>query len=75
MNLSLEDDGKTKVEFSRREIDIIKLISDGKNNDQIGQQLSISPLTVKKHRSNILEKAKCSNTAQLIKNCIQHGII
>lgn len=75
MNLSLEDDGKSKIEFSRREIDIIRLISDGKNNDQIGQQLSISPLTVKKHRSNILEKSKCSNTAQLIKNCIQNGIL
>lgn len=75
MNLSLEDGGKNKIEFSRREIDIIRLIGDGKNNDQIGQQLSISPLTVKKHRSNILEKAECSNTAQLIKNCMQQGII
>jgi DNA-binding CsgD family transcriptional regulator len=75
MNLSLDDDGKNKIEFSKREIDIIRLISDGKSNEQIGQELTISPLTVKKHRSNILEKAQCSNTAQLIKNCIQQGII
>lgn len=75
MNINLEDDGKNKIEFSKREIDIIRLISEGRNNDAIGLQLSISPLTVKKHRSNILEKAECSNSAQLIKNCIQQGIL
>lgn len=75
MNLSLEDEGKTKIEFSKREIDIIRLISNGKTNEYIAQQLSISPLTVKKHRSNILEKSECNNAAQLIKNCIQQGIL
>ncbi|WP_379969532.1 LuxR C-terminal-related transcriptional regulator [Epilithonimonas sp. UC225_85] len=75
MNISLDDDGKNKIEFSKREIDIIKLISDGYNNDMIAKKLSISPLTVKKHRSNILEKSECNNTAQLIKNCFQQGII
>lgn len=75
MNISLDDNGKNKIEFSKREIDIIRLISDGKSNDQIGHQLSISPLTVKKHRSNILEKADCTNTAQLIRNCVQQGVL
>lgn len=75
MNISLEDEGKNKIEFSKREIDIIRLISEGRNNESIGLELSISPLTVKKHRSNILEKAECSNSAQLIKNCIQQGIL
>lgn len=75
MNLSLEDDGNNRIEFSKREIDIIRLISEGRNNESIGVELSISPLTVKKHRSNILEKAECINTAQLIKNCIQQGIL
>ncbi len=75
MNLSLDDDGKNKIEFSKREIDIIRLISDGESNEQIGHKLAISPLTVKKHRSNILDKSECINTAQLIKNCMQQGII
>ena len=75
MNINLEDEGRNRIEFTRREMDIIRLISDGRNNEAIGLQLSISPLTVKKHRSNILEKAECSNSAQLIKNCIQQGIL
>ncbi len=75
MNLSLEDNDNSRIELSKREVDIIRLISDGNSNEEIADLLSISPHTVKKHRSNILEKAECSNTAQLIKNCIQQGII
>lgn len=75
MNLSLEDNDNSRIELSKREVDIIRLISDGNSNEEIADLLSISPHTVKKHRSNILEKAECSNTAQLIKNCMQQGII
>ncbi len=75
MNISLEDEGKDKVEFSKREIDIIRAIAEGKSNEMISKELFISPLTVKKHRSNIMEKSQCSNTAQLIKNCIQQGLL
>ena len=75
VDISLEDNGKNKIEFSKREIDIIKLISNGDSNDMIAEKLTISPLTVKKHRSNILEKSQCINTAQLIKNCIQQGLL
>lgn len=75
MNISLDDNGKNKIEFSKREIDIIRLISNGYSNELIAQKLAISPLTVKKHRSNILDKAECNNTAQLIKNCFQQGLL
>ncbi|WP_216647353.1 LuxR C-terminal-related transcriptional regulator [Chitinophaga sp. SYP-B3965] len=75
MNIDLEDEGKNKIEFSKREIDIIKLIGDGHNNEDIGKLLFISPLTVKTHRKNILEKSESKNTAQLIKNCMIQGII
>lgn len=75
MNMSLNDEGRSRIEFSKREIDIIKLFSDGHRNDDIAKELSISPLTVKKHRSNILKKADCNTTAQLVKNCIQQGLL
>lgn len=75
MNLSLDDDNHEAKEFSKREIDIIKLMSDGLNNNQIANKLFISSLTVKKHRNNILKKSDSKNTAELIKNCILQGII
>jgi len=74
MNLSLDDENRDK-EFSKREIDIIKLISNGLNNNEIAGKLFISPETVKKHRNNILTKSDSANTAQLIKNCVLQGLI
>lgn len=61
--------------FSKRELDIIKLIGNGLNNSEIAANLFISPLTVKTHRNNILVKSASKNTAQLIKKCIHLGII
>lgn len=75
MNLSLDEENKENKEFSKREIDIIKLIGSGLNNTEIAEKLFISPLTVKKHRTNILTKSDSKNTAELIKNCILQGII
>lgn len=75
MNLSLDEDNQDFKEFSKREIDIIKLISNGLSNAEIAEKLFISALTVKKHRNNILTKSDSKNTAQLIKNCILQGII
>lgn len=75
MNLSLDDNNHSLKEFSKREIDIIKLIGDGLNNNEIAEKLFISELTVKKHRTNILRKSDSKNTAQLIKNCILQGLI
>lgn len=75
MNLSLDEENQDLKEFSKREIDIIKLISEGLSNAEIAEKLFISALTVKKHRTNILAKSDSKNTAQLIKNCVLQGII
>jgi DNA-binding CsgD family transcriptional regulator len=70
-NKSIEN----SVEFSKREIDIIKHIADGLSSMEIAEKLFISDLTVKKHRKNILSKSNCKNTAQLVKDCIIQGVI
>lgn len=75
MNLNPDGDNQNIKEFSKREINIIKHISNGLSNAEIAEKLFISALTVKKHRTNILSKSDSKNTAQLIKNCILQGII
>ena len=62
-------------QYSKREIDIIRLLADGLTNAEIGERLFISELTVKKHRMNILAKSDCKNTAQLVKTSILQGLI
>lgn len=75
MNLKTDGNFAKTSTFSKREIDIIKCISEGLNNQEIADQLFISVLTVKKHRYNILQKSDCKNTAQLIKTSILQGLI
>ena len=75
MNLSLDENDGHSIEFSKREIDIIRLLGNGLNNNEIAAKLFISPLTVKKHRKNILAKSDSKNTVELIKNSILQGLI
>lgn len=75
MNISLTENKSGIIEFSKREIDIIRLLSDGLNNTEIAKKLFISPLTVKKHRMNILAKSDSKNTVELIKKSILQGLI
>ena len=45
-----------QAELSDRELEVLKLIANGKDNAQIARELFISPKTVKNHISNILMK-------------------
>ncbi len=81
LNLEVFDDpnGKepavSESAFSRREIGIIKLLSQGKSTKEIAAELSISEDTVKTHRKNILAKADCKNVAELIARSMSEGWI
>ncbi|WP_200829533.1 LuxR C-terminal-related transcriptional regulator [Aequorivita lipolytica] len=75
LNIPVAGFANTSEIYSKREIDILKLIADGQNNNEIAETLFISSLTVKKHRNNILRKTDCKNTSQLIKKCVLQGLI
>lgn len=75
MNIDVCNSINTTVEFSKRELDVLKLIAEGNTNNEIAELLFISPLTVKKHRTNILSKSDCKNTSQLIRESILKGLI
>ena len=58
-----------------REIEIIKLIADGKSSKEIGNLLFISVRTVERHRANIMNKLGIKKMADLVKYAIQKGYI
>lgn len=68
-------DPPATFELSPREIQVLKLIASGKTNPQIAEELTLSPLTVKKHRENILRKLKATNTAQVISRARFKGLL
>ncbi len=63
------------IGLTKRELDVLHQICLGFNNKEIGQNLYISPKTVKSHRSNLLEKTGCKNAPALILYAIKNKII
>lgn len=60
--------------LTKREIEIINLVSQGFTNAQIGKKLFISHRTVDSHRTNVMKKLDIHNVAGLIRFAIQNGI-
>ncbi|GAB3659291.1 hypothetical protein GCM10028791_32680 [Echinicola sediminis] len=52
--------------FSKREIEIMKMIADGIETKIIADKLFISLETVKSHRKNMLRKTGCTNSTELV---------
>ncbi len=64
-----------RSELSDREIQVLKLIANGKDNGQIAADLHISPKTVKNHISNILMKLQIENRIQAAVYAVRSGLV
>ena len=62
-------------ELSQRESEILLHICRGESNSEIADALFISKRTVDKHRSNILAKTGCKNTANLVVYAIKNNLV
>ncbi|HEY7003783.1 MAG TPA: response regulator transcription factor [Gaiellaceae bacterium] len=64
-----------RAELSDRELEVLKLIANGKDNAQIARELFISPKTVKNHISNILMKLQIENRIQAAVYAVRSGLV
>ena len=64
-----------RAELSDREVEVLKLIANGKDNAEIARDLFISPKTVKNHISNILMKLQIENRIQAAVYAVRSGIV
>ncbi|MDD3698355.1 MAG: response regulator transcription factor [Atribacterota bacterium] len=60
--------------LTEREIEVTRLIVQGKNNKQIAQELYISESTVKNHISNIMDKLSIKSRTELVTIAVREGI-
>jgi DNA-binding NarL/FixJ family response regulator len=61
--------------LSDRELEVLRLIANGKDNAVIARELFISPKTVKNHISNILMKLQIDNRIQAAVYAVRSGIV
>ncbi len=55
-NDDLVDTEKNKFEFTGRELEVLRLITEGKSNEEIAENLYLSIRTIEKHLTNIYSK-------------------
>jgi DNA-binding NarL/FixJ family response regulator len=67
--------GASEPQLTRRESQILQLISKAMSNKQIAGELFISDQTVSVHRKNIMRKLRVSNTAGLVKAAYDYCLV
>ena len=71
----VKDKIKPTLDLSNRELEVLTLISYGKNSQEIAEILFISKNTVDTHRKKMLEKNKAKTISELIRIAINNQLI
>ena len=66
---------KTNTKFTKRELDVLKLILNEITTREIATKLNISISTVEEHRRNLLVKTNSKNVVGLVKYCIINQVL
>ncbi|WP_315823354.1 response regulator transcription factor [Paraflavitalea speifideaquila] len=61
--------------LTKREKEVIALITQGLSNQEIAAKLFLSVRTVENHRFNLIQKLDVKNTAALVKKAIEMGLV
>ncbi|QJP33335.1 helix-turn-helix transcriptional regulator [Nonlabens sp. Ci31] len=75
INIEITAENDQFTLFTKREVEIIRGISEGNSNKEIAIRLNISAGTVKKHRNNIYSKSGCKNSIELVNKSMLQGLI
>jgi two-component system, NarL family, response regulator LiaR len=63
------------TELSERELEVLKLIADGKSNAEMAEMLVLSEKTIKGHVSNILSKLQLADRTQAAVYAWRQGVV
>lgn len=66
---------ESQFAFTPREKQVLNLLADGLSNNQIGDRLHLSPRTVEKHVSSLLNKTDTSNRSELLRFAVDHHLV
>jgi DNA-binding NarL/FixJ family response regulator len=61
--------------LTKREREILRMLADGMRNDQVASVLSISPLTVRTHVKNAMEKLEADTRTHAVARALRESLI
>lgn len=61
--------------LTEREVEVLRLVAEGKTNQEIADQLFLSVKTVQAHRAHIMEKLDLHDRVDLVKYALKKGLI
>ncbi|WP_420582765.1 response regulator [Reichenbachiella sp.] len=64
----------TNVNYTPREVEVLKGFSDGLSYKEIGAQLDMSPRTVETHKLRIMEKMGVKTVVEMVRQAIREGL-
>jgi DNA-binding NarL/FixJ family response regulator len=67
--------GERDEHLTRRELEILQMIVEGKSNKEIASVLDLSANTVAVHRANIMDALGIHKTAELVVYAIRNGLV
>jgi len=68
-------DGSLHARLSDRELQVLRLLGQGKSVSVIAEELRLSVKTISTYRARILEKLSCESTGELIRYAIEARLI
>ena len=58
-----------------REVEVLKLVAEGRSSQEIASDLVISPKTVERHRANLMQKLGVRDRVHLTRHAIKRGLV
>ena len=72
---NVEHDAKVEVEFTARELEILRFLAEGLSNKEIGTKLSLSSRTVEFHVANVLAKLGVQSRLSAVLEARKRGLL
>jgi DNA-binding NarL/FixJ family response regulator len=69
------DPGRGGRDLTPRELDVLRLVADGRTNASIGRELGVAASTVKTHVASLLDKLDAHDRAHAVSIALRAGLI
>jgi len=68
-------DGQSDASLTQREIEVVRLLAEGKANKQVAAELKVSTRTIESHRHHIMKKMSFASFSDLVKFAVRHNLV